>query len=58
MTYLDRISELNDSIMHDIHHTDEFSINEVEERNRIVQDVMYGTKDWDDEYEHSNGGLI
>jgi hypothetical protein len=19
---------------------------------------MYGTKDWDDEYEHSNGGLI
>ena len=53
MTYLDRIRELNDSLMHDIHHSDEISISEVEERNRIVQDVMYGTKDWDDEYKRS-----
>lgn len=53
MTYLDRIEELNDSIMHDIHHTDEISISEIEERNRIVQDVMCGTKDWDDEYKRS-----
>lgn len=50
MTYLDRIAELNDSIMHDIHHADEVSTSEVEERNRIVQEVMGGTKDWDDEY--------
>lgn len=57
MTYLDRITELNDSIMHDIHHADKISINEVKERNRIVEEVMYGTKNWDDKYECSNGGL-
>ena len=50
MTYLDRITELNDSIMHDIHHSDTISISEVEERNRIVKEVMYGTIDWDNEY--------
>ncbi len=57
MTYLDRITELNDSIIHDIRHCNEISINEVEERNRIVKEVMYDTKNWDNEYEHSNGGL-
>ena len=50
MTYLDRIAELNDSIMHDIRHCNEISINEVEERNRIIKEVMYGTKDWEDEH--------
>ena len=50
MTYLDRITELNDNIMHDIHHSDEISISEVEERNWIAQEVMGGIKDWDDEY--------
>lgn len=50
MTYLDRATELEEDIRHDISHSDEISIDVVEEWNRIIQDVMYGSKTWDDEY--------
>lgn len=50
MTYLDRAGELQDSIRHDINHSDEISLSEVVEWNNIVSEVMGGNKKWDDEY--------
>lgn len=50
MTYLDRATELEEDIKHDINHSDEISLSSVMEWNQIIQDVMYGTKNWDDEF--------
>lgn len=50
MTYLDRASELQDEIRHNIGHSEEITLNVVNEWNEIITDVMYGEKHWDDEY--------
>ena len=50
MTYLDRITELNEEIMDNIHHSDEIFLSVIEERNHIIGEVMGGNKDWDDKY--------
>lgn len=50
MTYSDRATELQDDIRHDLNHSDEISLDSVKEWNRIICDVMYGSKTWDDEY--------
>ena len=50
MTYLEKADELQDEIRHGINHSDEIELGVVEEWNRIIQDVMYGSKRWEDEY--------
>ena len=50
MTYLERADELQDEIRDGINHSDEIELSVVEEWNKIVVDVMYGDKHWDDEY--------
>ena len=50
MTYLDRATELEEDIKHNLNHSDEISLSAVIEWNRIVGEVMGGDKKWDDEY--------
>lgn len=50
MTYLNRASELQEDIMHDLNHSDEISLESVKEWNDIVAEVMGGEKDWYDVY--------
>lgn len=50
MTYLEKISELKEDIQHDLNHSDCISLSAIKEHNRIIDEVMYGDKGWDDEY--------
>ena len=50
MTYLERVTELQEEIISNIHHSEEISLNTFNEYNRIIDDVMYDDKEWNDEY--------
>ena len=50
MTYLERIDELQYEIRYGMNHSDEIELSVIVEWNKIIEDVMYGDKHWDDEY--------
>lgn len=54
MTYLEKATELELDIKHDLNHSDEIDLNTVKEWNELINDIYSQVKDWDDEYERRN----
>lgn len=53
MTYLEKATELELDIKHDLNHSDEIDLNTVKEWNDLIGDIYGQIKDWEDEYETS-----
>lgn len=53
MTYLEKATELELDIKHDLNHSDEIDLDQVKEWNALINTIYGQIKTWEDEYEKS-----
>lgn len=57
MTYLEKLEIVQDNIREAMGSSDNISTADYQVYNQIIDDVMFGNKDWDDEYAQDFGDL-